>query len=562
MYRRVTLMFAVFVAVSACSSPNEPPSSTLTAQPEQTASATANATTQAELTWVEVAKKLRLSTVLLYAKQPRTPFQDPSEPDPAGTGSGIVYKDGYIITNAHVVQNATIIRVFTPGSVKDRAATLIGLNSCQDLAVLKVDDINGLQPATIGNSDSMEVGAEVAALGYPLGFEIGEVPDPSITHGIISSKSNSIEDVYTGHLEHLIQTDAAINGGNSGGPLLNRYGQVIGINTLSYNKTGDATNISFAISIDQAVASVDKMISEREAKGQRQWYDMGMWLEPNNNDQSVNHYKQIGGMVVFGVEPNSPAERIGIQLGDLITQVNSEEITYPAELCTILGTAGDNVPIKLVRREAKDNVTFEGVVAMGSGAANPSLSPIREVGRESRFTREQDEFNVDSTSWPSDSNDAYESYVENGAYKVTLNKANTYLRIPPISSSGSVNMIISADIVFIDQGRVGVGVNASGLDIACWINNIKQYGCLIISGDEIRERIPPTQLSSIDANPGARNAISLHAIDGNLKLFINGNEVETIPDVSQPTTPRLFVQNVGDTPARVAYDTVTIEREK
>jgi putative serine protease PepD len=173
----------------------------------------------------------------------------------AGTGI-ILTADGQVLTNAHVVADATSITVTLAGETTPRAATLIGADTVHDIALLQIDGVSGLQPAVLGDSSGLEIGADVVAIGNALALDGG----PTVTRGIVSALGRSIED-ENGTLDGLIQTDAAISSGNSGGPLVNAAGQVIGINTAGASSSGSVTaeNIGFAIPIDDAMSIVTQL---------------------------------------------------------------------------------------------------------------------------------------------------------------------------------------------------------------------------------------------------------------------------------------------------------------
>jgi S1-C subfamily serine protease len=184
----------------------------------------------------------------------RGPFASESE----GAGTGVLLDDdGHIVTNAHVVEDATTISVVVPGDRKAQEAILVGLDASADIAVLQIEDVDGLIPVDIAPKGSTEVGEEVVAIGNALALEGGM----TVTKGIVSALDRSI-DTEVGELDELIQTDAAISSGNSGGPLVNALGQVVGINTAVATSGGGvaASNIGFAISIDDAVATAAEII--------------------------------------------------------------------------------------------------------------------------------------------------------------------------------------------------------------------------------------------------------------------------------------------------------------
>ena len=174
-------------------------------------------------------------------------------------GTGIVLSaDGYIITNAHVVEGATSIAVTVNGDPTPRVATLVASAPASDIAVLKLANTDGLVAAPLGSSEDLRVGDTVLAIGNALALEGGL----SVTQGIVSALDRSI-DTDSGSLDNLIQTDAAISSGNSGGALVNAYGKVVGINTaVAASSSGvQASNIGFAISIDDAAALARQLIA-------------------------------------------------------------------------------------------------------------------------------------------------------------------------------------------------------------------------------------------------------------------------------------------------------------
>jgi putative serine protease PepD len=171
-----------------------------------------------------------------------------------GAGTGIVLNDdGYILTNAHVIADATDIQVTVPGDDTPRSAELVDADASRDVAVVKVDDTDGLVPAKLGDSTDLQVGDQVIAVGNALALEGGL----TVTQGIVSALDRNIE-TENGSLSGLIQTDAAISSGNSGGALVDAKGQVIGMNTAVAQSGGgvQASNIGFAIAIDNALQVV------------------------------------------------------------------------------------------------------------------------------------------------------------------------------------------------------------------------------------------------------------------------------------------------------------------
>lgn len=188
--------------------------------------------------------------------QQRGPYSQQGE----AAGTGIVYdNDGHIVTNAHVVDGATSVTVTLAGETTSRTATVISTDADHDIAVLKVDDTTGLKPATFADSSKVAVGDEVVAVGNALALEGGM----TVTQGIVSALDREIQTEESSSLTGLIQTDAPISSGNSGGPLVDTTGQVIGMNTAAASSSGtvNASNIGFAIPSSQIVSLVDAAIA-------------------------------------------------------------------------------------------------------------------------------------------------------------------------------------------------------------------------------------------------------------------------------------------------------------
>jgi putative serine protease PepD len=188
--------------------------------------------------------------------------QGPFVQQGSGAGTGVVLDgNGDILTNAHVVANASSVQVTVPGESTARDATVVASNTEQDIAVVHVDDASGLTPATFGNSDAVQVGDQVIAVGNALALEGGF----TVTEGIVSALDRTIQTDASSSLAHLIQTDAAISSGNSGGALVDARGEVIGINTAvaSSSNTVQASNIGFAISINTARVEAEALLAQR-----------------------------------------------------------------------------------------------------------------------------------------------------------------------------------------------------------------------------------------------------------------------------------------------------------
>jgi serine protease Do len=248
------------------------------------------------------------------------PFENMPQPSPAiGLGSGfIISKDGYILTNAHVVEGANDVTVkLTDG--REFKAKIIGTDRRSDIATLKIE-ASGLPAVKIGTPADTKVGDWVAAIGSPFGFE------NSVTAGIVSAKSRSLPDsTYV----PFIQTDVAVNPGNSGGPLFNMNGEVIGINSQIYSRTGGYMGLSFAIPIDVAINVKNDLVQYGKVTRGR----LGVTIQ--NVDQSLA--KSFGldkarGAIVSSVEKGGPAAQAGLQPGDVILQVAGQQVDRSNEL--------------------------------------------------------------------------------------------------------------------------------------------------------------------------------------------------------------------------------------
>jgi serine protease Do len=266
-----------------------------------------------------------------------------------GVGSGsIIREDGYIITNNHVVEGARSIQVsLADGDVV--SARVIGTDPDTDLAVIKIDR-SGLPTAELGSSANLAVGEVAIAIGSPEGFE------QSVTTGIISALHRNLSgSYYSNPLLDVIQTDAAINPGNSGGPLANISGQVIGINTAIVSSSGGNEGIGFAIPIDTAKPVVEQLIDT--GKVTHPWLGIsGTTLSPEVADRF--NLTMDSGALVRSVYAGGPADKAGIQQGDIIVQMDNQQITSMDDLMLFVRShkVGDKVKIRLFRGSDQKDV--------------------------------------------------------------------------------------------------------------------------------------------------------------------------------------------------------------
>ncbi|MEK9711939.1 MAG: DegQ family serine endoprotease [Thalassolituus sp.] len=286
----------------------------------------------------------------------------------ASLGSGfIVSKDGYILTNNHVVQDADEI-IVRLNDRRELEAILIGADESSDLAVLKVDAEN-LPTVELGDSDKLDVGEWVVAIGSPFGF------DYSVTAGIVSAKGRSLPNE---NYVPFIQTDVAINPGNSGGPLFNLNGEVVGINSQIYTRSGGFMGVSFAIPINVAMDVAEQLKSK--GKVSRGW--LGVVIQEVNKDlaESFGLDRAAGALVVQVLE-GSPAEAAGLVTGDIITGVNGKEVYLSSDLPHLIGglSAGDKAKMSVVRSGKRKNISVEiGVLPEDEGAQHAANTPPAE----------------------------------------------------------------------------------------------------------------------------------------------------------------------------------------
>lgn len=264
------------------------------------------------------------------------PLPEGGDERPTGIGSGfIISTDGYILTNAHVVDDADAL-VVTLADKREFRGKVVGKDSRTDVAVIKVD-AKDLPVVSIGNAEVLKVGQWVMAIGSPFGL------DNSVTVGIVSAKQRD-----TGEYLPFIQTDVAINPGNSGGPLINMSGEVVGINSQIYSRSGGYMGISFSIPIDEAIRIADQL----RATGAVTRGRIGVQIAPLSKEvgESMGLAAEQGALV-RSVEAGAPADKAGIQPGDIITRVNGKSIGRTSDLPRMIGAInpGSQAVLTLLR---------------------------------------------------------------------------------------------------------------------------------------------------------------------------------------------------------------------
>ncbi len=309
-------------------------------------------------TSIAVAKKVQPSIVGIQVEYSVNSFFGFSQSTSTATGSGIIIsEDGYILTNNHIVNtssesnfyeieeaNKIIVSLYNDDTKYE--AKIIGADSLTDLAVIKIEK-TGLQAAELGDSDSVQVGEFAMAIGNPLGMS------NSVTAGIVSAINREVSD-GDGNKYVAIQTDAAINTGNSGGALVNSKGQVIGVNTLKLSGTG-VEGMGFAIPINSTIEIYEQLIQYSKVK--RPFIGIG---GVDLDEATANRNNLVVGVYVKTIENFSAAEKAGLKIGDVITEVEGNSISSMEELNKIKNSKkiGDTLNLKVFRNNNYEEITL------------------------------------------------------------------------------------------------------------------------------------------------------------------------------------------------------------
>ena len=308
-----------------------------------------------ELSTVDVVRQLTPSVVHVLTIPPATSMENPAS-SRIGVGTGIILQsDGYVLTNNHLIEGADSI-VITLHNGESYTATLIGGDPNPDVAVVKIA-AQGLQPARPGTVASLEVGQDVIAIGHALALPGG----PTVSKGVISALGRSIDAGLQDTYVDLIQTDASINPGNSGGPLVNVRGEVVGVNTASFN---EGQGINFAINIDDALTVSRQLID-------RGFVERGfLGIAPLNLTPVIASHMDVPvneGIVVALVVDGSDAQAAGLRGGDVIVSMNGLPIGNTGELSKFLLShpPGERISISFFR----NGVEMEAVALLGDAPA-------------------------------------------------------------------------------------------------------------------------------------------------------------------------------------------------
>lgn len=282
-------------------------------------------------------------------KHPSIP-QSPEQFKSQAAGSGfLISEDGYILTNNHLIDKADKITVRMDGG-QELEAKLVGTDPQSDVALIKISDGRKFSYLPLGDSDKLEVGEWVIAIGSPFGL------DSTVTVGVVSAKGRNRMGIN--EYENFIQTDAAINPGNSGGPLLNIYGEVIGINTAIFSRSGGYMGIGFAIPVNMAKTVKSQLLAK--GKVTRSW--LGVAIQDMSADLARSFkMTQKSGALVTEVSKDSPAERAGIKQGDVIIIYDGKPVVDVADLRNrvAMTPGGTKVDLTLVRNEKQQKLTIQ-----------------------------------------------------------------------------------------------------------------------------------------------------------------------------------------------------------
>ena len=319
--------------------------------------------TSTEMTPQDVYENYVNAVVLVYNQGTTSTYWGQAESQSSGSGM-IISKDGYVLTNNHVVEGAEKLTVMTT-SGEEYDATVIGADEVNDVALLKIEGDEDFPTVSIGDSDQIEVGEQVCAIGNPL----GELTN-TLTVGYVSALDREISESSTGTTINMFQTDCAINSGNSGGPIFDMNGNVVGITTAKYSSSGysnaaSVEGIGFCIPINDAMSIVNDLMQYGYVKGR-----VSMGVSVRAMDTTVAQYYNLPtGVYVADVTSGSAADNAGIQKGDLICAIDGDETTSVAALKQKLKdyTPGDSATVSIYRTETGDKldvtITFDEMQA-------------------------------------------------------------------------------------------------------------------------------------------------------------------------------------------------------
>ena len=319
--------------------------------------------TSTKMTPQDVYENYVNAVVLVYNQGTTSTYWGQTESQSSGSGM-IISKDGYVLTNNHVVEGAEKLTVMTT-SGEEYDATVIGADEVNDVALLKIDGDEDFPSVSIGDSDNIQVGQQVCAIGNPL----GELTN-TLTVGYVSALDREISESSTGTTINMFQTDCAINSGNSGGPIFDMNGNVVGITTAKYSSSGysnaaSVEGIGFCIPVNDAMSIVNDLMQYGYVKGR-----VSMGVSVRAMDTTVAQYYNLPtGVYVAGVTSGSAAENAGIQEGDMICAIDGDETASVAALKQKLKDykPGDTATVSIYRTSNNEKldvtITFDEMQA-------------------------------------------------------------------------------------------------------------------------------------------------------------------------------------------------------
>jgi S1-C subfamily serine protease len=454
--------------------------------------------------------------------------------DTEGSGTGIIFdEDGLIVTNAHVVEGARIIRV----SVPDRgnlSAQLAGVSPCDDLAVIKVPG-SGFERAQFGDSNDLTKGEEVMVAGYPLGR-----PDLSFTRGVVSRLHVTLDE-----LQDLIQTDASVNPGNSGGPLLNMRGEVVGIIAVKaqYDQAGNPIEgTAFAISSNLANELVPEL-----ATGQNiDW--VGLTVIPLGDIDPDSE-----GLLIIAVSDNSPAERAGLQPQDVLLTMGGVSMNSKADLCDVVRLLRPGGALSYEIRRGDRIVSSEGTPTPPRPTATPTTELI--VGFEDDFS------DPGRYGWGERVTDNSEKRYENGKYSIFVREAGiTSYSTPDFSFHDFVLEVEATQVAGPDENYYGVFFR--------YVDSDNHY-LFAISGDgyctvlkRLDDEVEPLMewTSSAHIRQGqSTNHLMVVAEGARFSFYVNGEHLADVADGSFPEGDiALVAGSLDEAGVLIHFDNVTV----
>jgi len=376
----IVTLFTASAAINAAGLPDD-----ISSLVEDSAPAVVNITSKKEVTQRQIGSYGGIPDEILERfGMPRQYGEMPQQKrESVSYGSGFILKDNFILTNFHVVEDATEVTV----SLSDRrefAAEIIGVDPLSDLAVLKVDGKN-LPKVNVGNSSSLKVGDWVVAIGSPFSFDF------SVTAGIVSAKGRSIQNNNIGNYVPFLQTDVAINPGNSGGPLFDLDGRVVGINSQIYSRSGGYQGLAFAIPINVAVDVADQIIENGFVS--RGYLGVRMSEVDSDLADALGMQKPYGALI-NDVEEGESADNAGLMPGDVIIDFDGKEIKFSSDLPHVVGQIqpktkafakvirdGEEIKLKFILGELPVNKE-SFVPAKSQNSSDPIGIKVAEIDRD------------------------------------------------------------------------------------------------------------------------------------------------------------------------------------